>query len=250
VSELHVEMTGRGGPTVVLVHGFTQTAVSWRPVVERLAADHRVVCVDAPGHGGSAAVRADLVQGAAMLARVAPGAVHVGYSMGARLVLQLAVDHPEVAAGVVLIGGTAGIDDDDERAARRAADEASARALEADGTRAFIDRWVAQPLFGPRRPAADDLAARYRQDPEALASSLRLAGTATMDPPRWSRLAEVTAPALVAWGEHDAKFAALGARLVAGLGAEALEVPGAHHAAHLDRPDVVAAAIAGLRGRS
>ena len=63
------------GPRVVLVHGFTQTLASWRPVADDLAADHRVVLVDAPGHGASAAVRADLPTAAGLLAEAGGRAV-------------------------------------------------------------------------------------------------------------------------------------------------------------------------------
>ena len=63
------------GPRVVLVHGFTQTLASWRPVADDLAADHRVVLVDAPGHGASAAVRADLATTAGLLAEAGGRAV-------------------------------------------------------------------------------------------------------------------------------------------------------------------------------
>ena len=58
---------GNEGRPWSLVHGFTQTRRSWRPIAERLAPDHHFTLVDAPGHGGSAEVRADLWQGAALL---------------------------------------------------------------------------------------------------------------------------------------------------------------------------------------
>jgi 2-succinyl-6-hydroxy-2,4-cyclohexadiene-1-carboxylate synthase len=248
---LHATVRGAAGPRVVLVHGFTQTGVSWRPVADRLAADHEVVCVDAPAHGGSGAIHADLAEGARLLAALAeagdPGtAVWVGYSMGARLVLRLALDADPAPRGIVLLGATAGIDDAAERAERAAADDALASTLEADGVDAFLDRWVAQPLFGPRPLAADDLAARRANRAEDLAASLRLAGTGTMDPPWWDELDRVRCPALVVWGALDDKFAALGERLAAGIGARAsvAAIPGAHHAAHLDDPDAFSDLVA------
>jgi 2-succinyl-6-hydroxy-2,4-cyclohexadiene-1-carboxylate synthase len=250
---LHATVRGAAGPRVVLVHGFTQTEVSWRPVVERLDADHEVVCVDAPAHGGSGAIHTDLAEGAGLLAALPEaggrgGAVWVGYSMGARLVLRLALGAPpdDRPRGIVLLGGTAGIDDPSERAARRRADEDLARSIEADGVDAFLERWVAQPLFGPRALEPDDLAARRANRAEDLAASLRLAGTGTMDPPWWDDLGGVRCPALVCWGAHDAKFAALGLRLAAGLGGETAvaAIPGAHHAAHLDDPEAFAALVA------
>jgi 2-succinyl-6-hydroxy-2,4-cyclohexadiene-1-carboxylate synthase len=235
---LHVTVDG-DGPPVVLVHGFTQTSASWAPVAAGLAGDHRVARVDAPGHGGSAEVRADLGDGAALLGEAGGRATYVGYSMGGRLALRLAIDRPDLVAGLVLLGATAGIDDPAARAERRAADDVLADRIERDGVDAFLDGWLAQPLFEGLEPDPDDLAARRSNPAEGLAASLRLAGTGTMDPPWWDELDAVTAPTLVVAGERDDKFTALGHRLVDGIGPNArfAAVPGAGHAAHLERPD-------------
>src|SRR3954454_1022578 len=127
------------GPRIVLVHGFTQTHVSWSPIIEDLASDHEVVAVDAPGHGSSSDVRADLAEGAVHLAEAGGEATYVGYSMGARLALRLALDRPDLVERLVLIGATAGIDDADERAERRLADEALATTIERDGVEPFLE---------------------------------------------------------------------------------------------------------------
>ncbi|MCB0964636.1 MAG: alpha/beta fold hydrolase [Acidimicrobiales bacterium] len=238
-----------GGPRLVLIHGFTQTGGCWAPVWERLADRWTVDTVDLPGHGGSTDVDADLAECARLLGEVAadgggPVAWWVGYSLGARALLRAAIDGL-LGAPVVLLGATAGIDDPDERAARRAADEARAARLEADGVDAFLETWVTQPLFGPRRPSPADLAARRTNAAAGLARSLRRCGTGTMDPPWWGELDRVSVPALVAWGEHDAKFAELGRRLAAGIGGPVgtVEIAGAHHAAHLDAPDAFVEAV-------
>src|SRR6478736_8740059 len=158
---MELQAASRGhGPRVVLVHGFTQTHESWDPVTADLATDHEVVVVDAPGHGGSSGVRADLWAGADLLGDVGGRATYVGYSMGARLVLHLALGRPELVDRLVLLGGTAGIDAADERAERRLADERLAEELERDGTERFLERWLAQPIFEGLTPAPADLAAR------------------------------------------------------------------------------------------
>lgn len=230
-------------PVVLLLHGFTQTHVSWRPMVELLDG-LEVLAPDAPGHGAASDLRLDLAGAADRLAGLLAGrpALVVGYSMGARTALRLALDRPEAVAGLLLVGATAGIDDPEERAARRRADEALADQIELDGVAPFLERWLAQPLFGGRVPAPDDLAARLANDAAGLASSLRLAGTGTMDPPWWDLLAGIGAPVRVRWGERDAKFAALGARLVDAIGsnADGAALAGCSHAAHLERPDLVA----------
>ncbi|MGI8756690.1 MAG: alpha/beta fold hydrolase [Acidimicrobiales bacterium] len=241
---LYCEVTGTG-PRVVLAHGFTQTGASWRPLVAELAGDLQVVTVDLPGHGGSGAIGADLPTAAGLLGEVGGPATYVGYSMGGRVALRLALDVPDLVARLVLIGATAGIEDPGERAARRASDEALAERIERDGVERFLTDWLAQPLFGSLVPAADDLAARRANSTSGLASSLRLAGTATMDPPWWDELGRIDAPTLVLAGERDAKFVVIGGRLVKAIGANAqlASIEGADHAAHLERPSAVAQAI-------
>lgn len=234
-------------PPLVLLHGFSQTGRSWDGVraalggVETLAPDLR-------GHGGAAGARpietAALV--ADVLALAPPGRFALaGYSMGGRLALHVALAAPERLAGLGLISTTAGIEDVDERAARRAADEALADEIERDGIEAFAERWAALALFASQSPEVRARAQRERlaQDPAGLAASLRGFGTGAMEPV-WSRLGELSMPVAVIVGEADAKFRAIGDRLVEALPAGRLAlVPGAGHALPLEAPEAVAAAL-------
>ena len=236
MTALHTEHVG-AGPRVVLVHGFTQTGRSWRIVADDLARDHEVVTVDAPGHGDSAGVTTDLPSGAALLGAAGGRAVYVGYSMGGRLALHLALARPDLVDGLVLLGATAGIEVEEQRTARRAADEALAADLERDGLDVFLDRWMAQPLFASLPPEAAGRDDRRRNTAADLASSLRLAGTGTQEP-LWDRLETLAMPVLVVAGEHDERFAAIGRRMAIAIGPNATfaVVPDAGHAAHLEQP--------------
>jgi 2-succinyl-6-hydroxy-2,4-cyclohexadiene-1-carboxylate synthase len=233
---LHADVVG-AGPRLVLVHGFTQTRRCWGPVADDLARDHELVLVDAPGHGRSAHVDADLVEGGRLVAEVGGPAVYVGYSMGGRIVLHTALERPDVVRGLVLVGATAGLESAAERAARVADDEARARRLEQVGVAAFLDEWLALPLFAGLSPAAAARAERLENTAAGLASSLRRAGTGTQWP-TWDRLGGIDAPTLVVAGADDAKFVALGRRLADGIGAHATfdTVPDAGHTAHLEQP--------------
>ncbi len=232
--ELATSVTG-DGDRVVLVHGFTQTGRSWSTVAAALAGDHQVVAVDAPGHGGSAAARTDVRDAAALIGTAGRRATYVGYSMGGRMCLQLALDSPELVERLVLVSATAGIEDETERAGRRRHDDELAALIERDGVEAFVRWWVSQPLFaGLPDPG---LADRGRNTVDGLAASLRLAGTGSMEPV-WDRLGELQQPVLVVAGALDAKFVGVGQRLVAGIpGAELQIVEGAGHTVHLERPD-------------
>ncbi|MEM9563503.1 MAG: alpha/beta hydrolase [Actinomycetota bacterium] len=50
---IHYVDHGGDGPPAVLVHGITESAASWDPIVERLGSDHRTVALDLRGHGRS-----------------------------------------------------------------------------------------------------------------------------------------------------------------------------------------------------
>jgi 2-succinyl-6-hydroxy-2,4-cyclohexadiene-1-carboxylate synthase len=241
-----IDACGPGGP-VVLVHGFTQTLASWDPLAARLAARRRVVRVDLPGHGGSAAVRAGFAETAELLGQAGGRAAYVGYSLGGRLCLRLALDRPDLVTRLVLIGASPGIADPAERQARRAADEALARELERDGVERFLRRWLAQPLFATLPPQRAGTAERLANTPAGLAASLRLHGAGTQQP-LWSRLGSLRPPTLLLAGALDGKFAGTAGRMAAAIGAAARValVPHAGHAAHLEQPDTVGDLVEGF----
>jgi 2-succinyl-6-hydroxy-2,4-cyclohexadiene-1-carboxylate synthase len=234
--QLHAERGGSGS-RLVLVHGFTQTGRCWGELVPALEAGHEVVRVDAPGHGRSGDVVANLPTGADLIASVGAEATYLGYSMGARFCLHVALAHPELVHGLVLVSGTAGLDTEGDRAARRAQDAETAARIEALGVAAFVDQWLAQPLFASLGPERSFRSERLENTVAGLQSSLREAGTGTQEP-SWDRLHKLEMPVLVVAGEEDAKFVALGERLAAAVGANATfaPIPGAGHTTHLERP--------------
>ncbi len=232
------------GRRLVLAHGFTQNGRCWGEFGQRLADVCEVTFVDAPGHGRSANDDADLWRSAELLGDAGGSAIYVGYSMGGRTALHTALTRPDLVRGLVLIGATAGLDHEDERAARRDADAALADRLLADGLPACLERWLASPLFAGLGEEQAALEQRLTNRAEGLAESLRRCGTGTQDP-LWDRLGELTMPVLIVIGDRDHKFSALGQRLLAGLTAseaQILSIPGTH-AVHLERPAETAAAI-------
>ena len=234
---LNAERRGRG-PTLVLVHGFTQTRRCWGPEVDALATDHEVVLVDAPGHGGSASIRAGLRTGGRLIADQGGAATYLGYSMGARFCLHIALTNPELVRGLVLLGATAGIEDPTEREQRRQQDLATSARIGRDGLERFLDDWLAQPLFAGLPAERACRAERLENTVDGLRSSIEQAGTGSQDP-AWHKLHRLDMPILVLAGADDAKFSALAARLAEEIGDNATLalVDGAGHAAHLEQPD-------------
>jgi 2-succinyl-6-hydroxy-2,4-cyclohexadiene-1-carboxylate synthase len=250
---LHIERRGSGTRRLALIHGFTQSVQAWGPVAEALAERFELLALDAPGHGGSAGVEAGLVDGAAMMADavMATGgpASWLGYSMGGRFALHVALQQPEVVERLVLVSTTGGLADPDERAARRRSDAALADRIEAEGVEAFLRWWLSQPLFASLAPEVAQLENRLGSTAAGLASSLRLAGTGTQEP-LWDRLAALDMPVLVVAGALDAKFSALAARLGEAIGANATVavIAGAGHTCHLEQPARFLAVVADWLG--
>lgn len=98
-----------GGPTIVLLHGWTASAdTNWFHVYERLGTMGRLVAVDHRGHGRgirstepfSLEAAADDVAG--LLRHLGTGpAVLVGYSMGGPVAMLTWRRHPDVVSGLV-----------------------------------------------------------------------------------------------------------------------------------------------------
>ena len=217
---------------VVLVPGFTQTADSWQDV-------RAVVSEVADVHAVNVPLRETFPATAGAIGEAGGRAVYVGYSMGGRLCLQLALDHPELVAGLVLVSATAGLATAHERAERVNADERLAREIERDGVDAFVKRWLDQPLFATVPPDAPGLAQRASLPAAYLTGCLRVLGTGAM-PSLWNRLGELRMPVALVTGRDDAKFDRL-----AGMMLERMRTDVTHtrvdggHAVPLEQPEVL-----------
>lgn len=240
---LAIERRG-AGDRLVLLHGFTQNRRCWGAFADDLAVDHELLLVDAPGHGGSEEVVADLDVSARFVGEVGGRATYIGYSMGGRTALHLALSRPELVDALVLIGATGGLDSESERSDRRRADDALADRIEAIGVTGFIDEWLEQPLFATLTESSTFREQRRANTAAGLARSLRLCGTGTQRP-LWDELGVLEMPVLVLAGEQDAKFIALGRRLASSIGttAEFRIVPDSGHSAHLENPVATASMV-------
>lgn len=111
---LVVHYTDEGDPegrTVIMVHGFAASVHAWRPWVERLEKDFRLIAIDLPGHGLTAAPQnylASMDRNAELVGKLADHAgaerfVLAGNSMGGGVSLAFAMQHPERLEGLVLV---------------------------------------------------------------------------------------------------------------------------------------------------
>jgi 2-succinyl-6-hydroxy-2,4-cyclohexadiene-1-carboxylate synthase len=234
-------------PTVVLLHGFTQTRQSWRRTIAALGGRYRALAPDLPGHGLAAERRPASFAACAAYVRALSGerSTLVGYSMGGRIALFTALALPGLVERLVLVGASPGIADAAEREERRRADESLADRLSSMGIEEFAREWGGQELFAGQgeRVAAAAHADRLRNTPEGLAAALRGLGTGVM-PPLWDRLGSLAMPVTLVVGERDAKFRAVAGRMGPMIPrSRVVVVDGVGHAVQLEAPEAVAAAI-------
>lgn len=112
-ARLHVREAGpQGAPRILLIHGASANLRElWGPLAEEFAVLHRVIAYDRPGMGHSTRPRHNgetLALQARMAAQVLEQtgngpAIIVGHSLGAAVSLRLALDHPRLVSGLVLI---------------------------------------------------------------------------------------------------------------------------------------------------
>jgi 2-succinyl-6-hydroxy-2,4-cyclohexadiene-1-carboxylate synthase len=240
---------------VLFLHGFMGRGEDWRDVSAGLGRGFFRVAADLPGHGASLGMPPDrhAMEGAARsVLDVLDGAgvgraTVVGYSMGGRLALYLALRHPDRCAGLFLESASPGLEDAGEREARRRADEQKAARLEGGDLRGFLEDWYRQPLFAPLawdrdllRRTIDD---KMRNDPAGLAASLRSMGTGNQ-PSLWAELPDLQVPALAVAGELDEKFVGISRRTasLAPMMRPAV-VPGAGHNVHAEAPEAYLALL-------
>lgn len=247
--ELNVVMAGAGSRALLLLHGFTGASIHWQPFIATWGNKYRLVMVDIIGHGQSAApadparyamdlAARDFVQ---ILDHVGVDKAHVlGYSMGARLALTMAVHYPWRVRALVLEGGSPGLKDLQEREARMKRDEALAERIERSGMEAFVHYWETLPLFAsqtklPAAVRAQMRAERLTNREVGLANSLRGMGTGAQ-PSLWSKLKHVHIPVLLIAGELDHKFCLIAERMQERLPyAELCCVAGAGHTVHVEQ---------------
>jgi 2-succinyl-6-hydroxy-2,4-cyclohexadiene-1-carboxylate synthase len=223
-------------PQVVFLPGFMQHADAWSPVAAAVGERYPSKIVDFSTWTFDG--RLDEIDAA-----TAPGDVLVGYSMGGRLALHAALRSPERYAGLAMVGVSAGIEDPAEGAARVQADEELAAWIESHSIEDVVARWEHNLVFASQSPALIEAQrpGRLAHTPTNLAMLLRSAGQGAMVPV-WERLGELQMPVLALAGENDSKYWEAAQRMRASAEAriQAGSVPGAGHAAHLERPRFVA----------
>ena len=225
----------------VLIPGFSQMAAMWDGVVADLPPAIDTTALDVPDdldfHATAEAIGAAGGRGA-----------YIGYSMGGRLALSLAVTRPDLVTRLVLVSAAPGIRDAAERDARATADAALATEVRRDGVDSFLPRWLAQPMFATLPP--EHTQARLRRAGNSatrLAHQLTALGQGTM-PSYWDALKTLAMPVLIVTGTLDAKYESIGVAMATGIpDVRHVRIEGGH-ALPLEQPTHLAAHLATFLG--
>ncbi len=219
-------------PPLVFLHGFLGDVRDWHEIAESFAEDFRCIAVDLPGHGKTPVSQFRHEDDLSSVARALfcfldaldiDSCSIVGYSMGGRLALCMALMEPKRVARLVLESASPGLRSEDERQRRAEDDRRLERRLLESDFAAFIEEWYAQPMFASMRDSEyARRQARFRafmdqrleNDPEQLARALRLMSVARQ-PSLWQEWAKSRTPTLLLAGERDSKFRAIASDMAA-----------------------------------
>jgi pimeloyl-ACP methyl ester carboxylesterase len=241
---------GHGDTTLVLLHGFGESLLAWRSLVDRFTSHYRVLAVDLPGFGLSdkPAGRYDFAtyQGwtSDLLRQQTTGpVVIVGHSMGGELAAGLALAHPERVVALVLIAPAGG--------------GISPLLSDSGGIASPATQWVASalPQVFPAhdttwlRESPADLAYQPSAD-SAAANALRQVLAQFDFAAIGARFRELRQPVLLIWGRQDPTIPfEIGDRIAGWLPCRRFVPLLALHRPHQTVPDTVASEMSAFLRR-
>ncbi|KAL9246308.1 hypothetical protein vseg_019859 [Gypsophila vaccaria] len=265
---INVLEVGEGDNSNVLLflHGFLGTGQDWIPIMKALSGSAKCISVDLPGHGRSKIQPCDGVDTTTelslsievvaavlgqLLDKIVPGKVTlVGYSMGARIALYMALRCSTKVDGAIVISGSPGLRDETGRRIRAAKDDSRARSLITFGLVPFLDTWYCGDLWKSFRehPRFRTFVTSRSQhdDISCLAKALSDLSVGRQ-PSLWKDLGDCKIRLRFIVGEKDEKFQKINQRICNEMGEDvdydAVEVTGCGHAVHLENPLAVVTLI-------
>lgn len=243
----HIEQYGDGFP-LVLLHGFTGAASTWRPFCPMWMEHSKLLMVDLPGHGDTESPgdmgRYDIKKAANDLKMLLDQlgiekTDMLGYSMGGRTAITFASMYPERIRKLILESTTPGLKTPEEREARVQQDDKLASRIENEGLEKFVDYWESIPLFQSQLNLPEEVreqirSQRLRNNPVGLANSLRGMGTGSQ-PSWWDSLSAFNFETLLITGSLDHKFCKIADDMSSRLPkARHLSINGCGHAIHVE----------------
>ncbi|KAL6961689.1 hypothetical protein U1Q18_002488 [Sarracenia purpurea var. burkii] len=260
------------GPSIVnnvvmFLHGFLGTGEDWIPIMKAMSGSVRCIAVDLPAHGGSKKQNHGTMETARepslsidavanilhkLIGNITTGKVTlVGYSMGARIALYMALRCTTKVEGAVIVSGSPGLRNVSARKLRRAKDDSKACSLLAHGLELFLDAWYAGELWNSLRDHPHFkkiVASRLQLDDIQTLARVLSDSSIGRQLPLWEELRHYKVPILLVVGEKDDKFKRIAQEMFQEFNhngktkdnsldiCEIVEVPNCGHAVHLENP--------------
>ncbi|MFK7802283.1 MAG: 2-succinyl-6-hydroxy-2,4-cyclohexadiene-1-carboxylate synthase [Anaerolineae bacterium] len=248
--QYHYQVQGDGYP-LLLLHGFTGSTENWWPLIPDLAESFQTITVDLPGHGKTESptdylryamesVSKDIIQLMESLDHERFNLL--GYSMGGRTALYLAVHYPDRINKLILESASPGLKTAAEREGRREFDNKLANRIQEEGIDKFVAFWESISLWESQESLPDNVKTNLRKirlanNADGLVKSLRGAGTGEQ-PSVWPHLPKIENPVLLLTGELDHKFCDIAAEMLSKLpNGQHQVVLKAGHTVHLENPN-------------
>lgn len=238
--------------TILFIHGFTGAAEDWRETAEKLKTkDFNLLGVDLPGHGKSSAPDETEYYRLPFLINIIKEIIKntgqqqiilTGYSMGGRLALSYAAQHPNDISQLILESTSPGIAEPEGRTNRVKSDNKIIEIIKEKNIDEFIDYWMNIPLFESQRKYRSKFnllrqAKLKNVNPKGLINSLKGFGTGVM-PHQYDNLKNIFCPVLLISGGLDTKFTGIN-KTIAPLFPDATHIiiDGAGHNVHFEKPE-------------
>lgn len=210
---------------ILFLHGFLGDCHDFNDSIALLSNEFYCLAVDLPGHGNTKVIGSEKYH---KIEYIAEGLIEfldrlqinkcvlVGYSMGGRLALYLALYFPEYFSQVILESSSPGLPTEEKRNKRIQSDLQMSKELETEDLLFFITKWYNQPLFSSIKKHSDFkfiLERRLQNNPLELSKSLRNLSTGCQLS-LWVKLQENLIPLLLLVGELDQKFIDINTEMV------------------------------------
>lgn len=236
-------------PNLILLHGFMGSGKGFEYLIEALCSFCNPITVDLLGHGqtggAESPARFAVDQQVEDLNKLIPQLSDAlpylyGYSMGGRLALRFAIEHPVAIRGLILESTNYGLENEHDIRKRKQLDEKRARAIE-NNFKSFLKEWQQLPLFRTENSLSEEKLHPYRaiqnqQKATQMAHSLRGFGTAEMHSVK-NELAGLEIPVLLLAGEADLKYVKIARQMHQQLPTSDLSIiPKAGHRIHIEHP--------------
>ncbi|MGE4170090.1 MAG: 2-succinyl-6-hydroxy-2,4-cyclohexadiene-1-carboxylate synthase [Candidatus Margulisiibacteriota bacterium] len=199
-------------PALLCLHGFLGSPSDWA-FLENSLAGMSVQKMFLPGHHPNRAVpknfEAAVQDFGQQIQSQYPEGVHLlGYSMGGRLALGIALAFPESVKSLVLISASPGLKTEAERHSRWQLDQTWAHRLRTETFESVLTDWYTLPLFSRFKTCAefsDLFQERLSHNPKTLADGLESLSI-VHQPNYWKQLDTLACPTLVIVGSEDSKY--------------------------------------------